>query len=594
MQTFQTMQGLNQLWTREQLLATLRALLLLLSIATLVWTLRMVHYASVGHIYGQIPDLTMFTPWLRLYAQSRKGIELPVLFAALLSLCLGVWVCSRYFSTRLKQAFHSLPSLLLGNFLALFAIVFFLFPGKEHSVSTFFHWELHPSLLGFSLFIAFSLIPYGRKYSYPLIGFLIVVICTLISTSPFSLYNYSYIIEPAMRALAGQSLSEVVSQYDVLLPLSISPFIAQHWDLNQYKVLLQIANTIFNVWMFYALYKVVRKEVFLFAVILFILAKYHLNLSDATKVPQVSFLRLEIWLPLYVLVRRYGLVSIAPVLYLLVMIVLSKTFATIFAGMYLGYLVLRKLSGSQELSWKRIMTISLILVSVAVLAQLFFSNARLSDYLRFQISFWPLGTQSFFWVVAPLLIFCAGLIFSQKGEETNNYNANGLLIFLCCGALVYFLGRSHENNLLNISSILIFTLAIALNYLSHEMKLLVPVLSLISAFFVTDVATEVKLKLDSFAQNGLNPHMPFAAGDFSALQSAPNFPAFFDGKSLYCFPNSSLELYFYHYQLGNYKKLPIQQFRTCSTILYMQDLQSYARELETNGYQLQVINSPEF
>ena len=594
MLTSQTMQGLNQLWTREQLIVTLRALLLLLSIATLVWVLRIVHYASVEHIYGQIPDLNLFTPWLHLYAQSRKGIELPVLFVALMSLCLGAWICSRYFSARLKQAFSSMPALLLGNFIAVFAIVFFLFPGKEHSVGAFFHWELHPSLLGFALFIAFSLIPFGKKYSYPLIGFSIVIICTLISTSAISLYNYSYIVEPVMRAMAGQSLSEVVSQYDALLPLTISPFVAQHWDLNQYKVLLQIANTVFNVWMFYVLYKMVRKEVFLFAIILFVLAKYHLNLSDATKVPQVSFLRLEIWLPLYVLVRRYGLTSIAPVLYLCVMIVLSKTFATIFAGLYVGFLFLRKLSGGQDLSWKRIVTISVIVVSMAVFAQLLFSNERLSDYLRFQISFWPLGTQSFFWVVAPLLIFCAGLIFSQTGEEAKAYNANGLLIFLCCGALVYFLGRSHENNLLNISSILIFTLAIALNYLSYEMKLLVPLLSLVSAFLVTDVASNLKLKLDSFAQHRLSPTMPFAAGDFSGLQSAPSFPAFFDGKSLYCFPNSSLELYFYHYQLGNYKKFPIRQYRTCSTILYMKDLQTYARELEKNGYLLQVINSPEF
>lgn len=589
----QTMQGLSQLWTREQLIVTLRALLLLLAIATLVWILRIVHYASVEHIYGQIPDLNNFTPWLHLYAQSRKGIELPVLFVALLSLCLGAWVCARYFSTQLRQAFNSLPTLLLGNFIALFTILVFLFPGKEHSVATFFHWELHPSLLGFFLFIAFILTPYGKKYSYPILGFATVVICTLISTSPFSLYNYSYIIEPVMRALAGQSLSEVVSQYDVLLPLSISPFIAQHWDLNQYKVLLQFANTIFNVWMFYTLYKMVRKEVFLFAVILFILAKYQLNLSDATKVPQVSFLRLEIWLPLYVLVRRYGLASVAAVLYLCAMIVLSKTFATIFAGMYLGFLFLRKWSGSQELSWKRILTIILIVATVAVLAQLFFSNARLSDYLRFQISFWPLGTQSFFWVIAPLLIFCAVLIFSRTREDEKVYNANGLMIFLCCGALVYFLGRSHENNLLNVSAILIFTLAIALNYLSQEMKLLVPTLGLLSAFLVTDVANQVKLKLDSFAQHRLTPTMPFAAGDFSGLQSAPNFPAFFDGKSLYCFPNSSLELYFYHYQLGNYKKLPIEQFRTCSTILYMKDLRTYAQDLEKNGYLLQVVNSPE-
>ena len=186
-----------------------------------------------------------------------------------------------------------------------------------------------------------------------------------------------------------------------------------------------------------------------------------------------------------------------------------------------------------------------------------------------------------------------GLNIFSDGEDEKVYNANGLLIFLCCGALVYFLGRSHENNLLNVSAILIFTLAIALNYLSQEMKLLVPTLGLLSAFLVTDVANEVKLKLDSFVQHRLTPTMPFAAGDFSGLQSAPSFPAFFDGKSLYCFPNSSLELYFYHYQLGNYKKLPIEQFRTCSTILYMKDLRTYAQDLEKNGYLLQVVNSPE-
>jgi hypothetical protein len=200
---------------------------------------------------------------------------------------------------------------------------------------------------------------------------------------------------------------------------------------------------------------------------------------------------------------------------------------------------------------------------------------------------------SFFWLVAPTLLFCVWTLFSNTSGNLNLDQGCQLLVFLCCGSLVYFFGRSHEENILNIATPLIVCLGLALERIAARLRVSIFLVVVFCGLMSGDVLRIVVQRIDAFRAHGLSPYSAVAAGDFTHLKSEHLALNVDDGKTISCFPYSALEFYYHHFQYGNYRHLPLSELQVCGTILKKEDVQRYENSLKSRGMKLQIINSGE-
>jgi hypothetical protein len=581
------------LMTASPTLRGLRYLLALQLAFFCVLALRAAFFHATALIYGNPPDLTIFTPWIAGVVGDGEGTEMKILVVGFVGLTICTWFISRMKPVMGMEALSSWRFLLIANILTLSSIAGLTIAQAPASLAFSKSAGIEFSWLALILFIGFAVLPVAKRWKIQFLTYLVIVTCTLISEYPFHLYNYSYVLEPAVKAISAQPLSTIVAQYDLLLSLTALPFVIAKVDLNLYKVFLQLANTGFVLWMFYELHKIVRKEIVLLCAFSYVLAKYYLNISDPYTTPQILFLRLELWFPLYVLVRHHGLVSKWVLGYLVSILLLSHTFGLLVSLAYLTFLAALCASQRTPDQFKEAGIAGAVIIPAIALTNFLVSNQRLDDYMKHQISFMKIGQDSGFWLLASVFIFCAVVVF-ERNKVSNKNLANSLLFFLFSFQAAYFFGRSHENNILNISTPLIFCVAIAINTLWSQTKLVKPAALLAAAFLSTAVASEWADKARSFYYHGLSPRFEMARGDFSAISSTPEYASLFDGKTIICFPYSALDFYLFYYRIGNYGKLDQSTFRSCNSILFLQDFQDYSDQLHRAGFTLQVLNTREF
>jgi len=78
------------------------------------------------------------------------------------------------------------------------------------------------------------------------------------------------------------------------------------------------------------------------------------------------------------------------------------------------------------------------------------------DYVRIGFGFIKIATNSFYWYVVIVSGLAFTLLFRLRTTISRNYLATGFcLIYLVIGNSLYFFGRSHENNIINISIVLL-------------------------------------------------------------------------------------------------------------------------------------------
>jgi hypothetical protein len=91
-------------------------------------------------------------------------------------------------------------------------------------------------------------------------------------------------------------------------------------------------------------------------------------------------------------------------------------------------------------------------------------------YTRLGIGFTRIATNSFYWYVVAVVGLSFVLLLKLRSLVPRNYLAAGfLLIYLVIGNSLYFFGRSHENNIINISVILLLLLFILIDIVGHSL-----------------------------------------------------------------------------------------------------------------------------
>ena len=75
---------------------------------------------------------------------------------------------------------------------------------------------------------------------------------------------------------------------------------------------------------------------------------------------------------------------------------------------------------------------------------------------------------SFYWFVPPMFSLVIILLFRLRACTSSRYTTTGFLLIYCAiGNSIYFFGRSHENNIINISIVLLFVFFLMLDLIAR-------------------------------------------------------------------------------------------------------------------------------
>jgi hypothetical protein len=199
---------------------------------------------------------------------------------------------------------------------------------------------------------------------------------------------------------------------------------------------------------------------------------------------QVTPLRMDLWFPLLVIAYISGPYSIYLGIASGLLVIFTNGFGMMYAFCYLelvGILYIadiiyrfrnEKFSflNLKELTFKHggfiYKNILILIASYVIYAMLFqkMLPESTSHYMKLHPSFLPVSAQSFYWYVPAVLSGVICLLFALKAKIKERYFTTGIyLVLFSAGLSVYFFGRSHENNIINIGFALIFAFFVMLD-----------------------------------------------------------------------------------------------------------------------------------
>lgn len=316
------------------------------------------------------------------------------------------------------------------------------------------------------------------------IGILLYMISFQI-TELYHMHDYEYILSPALRMIQGAPLSEIYFQYDLFLS-----FLAYIWmklglHFNSFQY-LGMASTFVLFFGSYLFSKKIfnDKNLSVFMIVSMVLWRFYANIVDPTALFQISPLRLDLWLILLAIVYFFGLNSWVVGITLALMIFFMKTFGIIYSLAYVELIglffvidlirVIKKqpfnapavnheISAFLKNNWLNLcMILAAYVVNLIVFKKAGLETAAL--FMKFGVNFLQIQANSFYWYVP--VIFCAliFMLYDMRKNISRNYMINGVfLVFLAIGNSLYFFGRSHEHNIINISAILILCIFVLID-----------------------------------------------------------------------------------------------------------------------------------
>ena len=333
--------------------------------------------------------------------------------------------------------------------------------------------------LGFSIFILYKFRSSTRRVTGALkIGLVSAVLLFftlfVILTTPVltgSTIDFNFFIAPALKLIDGEKLGSFYIQYSLGEILLFKYLLQQGAKLHHMQIVLAV---IFSVWflLYYFLAIKIFKEkffvvLFLISLVLFKLlaSPYHPMLS-----PQASTMRLDLWLPLFLVSFQFGLFSPVTSTAFSLAYIFDNFFGLFYFVVYLAFLAVfaffRKRQ-DENLKIGKVIQLS-IPITIAVFFQHYYFGSFFSQSARLvdDLDYWQLNISphSMFWII--LLILGLFLYISLK-QKTKYLKENYfLLMAFAVTGLVYFFGRSHENNLMTTSGIILVLLFLNLDQIS--------------------------------------------------------------------------------------------------------------------------------
>lgn len=565
-----------------------------------------------------------FTSLIRAFIYEHDGIEMIVMYMLMFvniwtSLLLTYWLLRSEVS---KTQFFS------GAFVLLGVAGFYLY--HIGFVPPFPHI---PSEIGISLIagLLIGLLSAGLYFLYrksrlivKIILFSLIAFTTLIVSYRSSSPDLAYVFSPALRLIHGAKLSEIYFQYDILLSLFAAAWMKIDLTLDWFPFIGQVSFFVFFVCIFIFSERFFKsKGLSVLFIIALVLVRYYALYEQQITVFQVSPLRLDLWIVLLIVAYTKGFNHWLFGICLALLIILHRNLGLIYLGAYLALIVVlfvpeivsqfnekRMTMRSILYSFFRSLSsykvnlgvIALTVIVYYILAGEFFSSSGV-NYRKYGIGMLPVSKDSFYWYVPVILSSLFVLLFYYRKKIGLKYFATGIFILLLAiSNSMYFFGRSHENNILNISAILILALFVLFDILfvtaaepivkpvvktkkqakkptpslKIGMTALLPLLFIffIGIFYSARISNKFNAKVDNLANNQFVYPLLRTPVDTGAIKQLTN-----NSAKVYF-----LDFYadFYYYYYGGYT--PRGYFSPCASWVFKKDLTRFLQALLDDQY----------
>ena len=305
-----------------------------------------------------------------------------------------------------------------------------------------------------------------------LLAFLLVPVCFLASSLP-RYDDLSTVLAPALRLRYGFPVSQIYFQYDFLPSL-----LALGWHrLGFESAAFPLCTAVFYYLLLGGCFLAARKMFHnerlagLLLIVLIVVRIYAIR-PDANSSPQVTPLRLDLWIYLLGLALTFGLrhwsVGLAAGLFFF----FSRSMGMLCLGGYALALIADFFARSEPLSQRPRTalkesgaSVGLVAAGVIAGAQIFggLVPEAVATYHHLGLGMLRIGTYSSYWWILPFLCMAGWLAFSRYKEGDKRSQAALFVVALAVSNSIYFFGRSHEHNLLNISASLLFCVFMCLD-----------------------------------------------------------------------------------------------------------------------------------
>jgi hypothetical protein len=244
-----------------------------------------------------------------------------------------------------------------------------------------------------------------------------------------------------------------------------------------------------------------------------------------------------------------------------------------------------------------------IIVFFGITSYLVFNNAVYGNYSGYYqklgIGFMRIATNSFYWFVPPIFSLVIILLLRLRRHTSATYTTTGFLLVYCAiGNSIYFFGRSHEHNIINISISLLFVCFIMLDLMARFLSVgdvkvesrsflhryavngaAIAIIALIIVCYSQSITRKTGIQIRNIGKAQLIYPSKL---NFGALNGYLNVIRTVTGNSekVYFISSSDFELYYY----GGFS--PVGYCNPFMTWIFSQDLHRFLQRLLDNGYYL--------
>lgn len=331
------------------------------------------------------------------------------------------------------------------------------------------------TIITLSIIVPLFLIEYWSwKLAAVICAIALLPIC-FISTGFLSNSDSGFIFSPALRLANGVKPSEIYFQYDLFPSLIELIGIKMNMAFEFFQYAVQFAHfALFMGLLLFGRSFFRNKNLAVLLLAFAVITRVYANDWDLMCMPQETALRLDMWFVILLLVfwksPYHWLVGAGIAL----LIIFHRNFAYIYLAAYLQLLVVlfaidifdNQYSGPRYLRLRQIFlkhlmlvwhNLALIATGVAIATFIMggFAPAVVRDYAKIGLSMLPISQISFYWYVPVVLGWVTILLIKYRNIFPQRYFSTGVfVVFLAIGNSLYFLGRSHENNILNLAAVL--------------------------------------------------------------------------------------------------------------------------------------------
>lgn len=324
------------------------------------------------------------------------------------------------------------------------------------------------------------LFTFNKRFFYFSVVIILILVCFR-SIGEISLLDNSIILLPAIQLLQGDSLSEIYFQYDLFLSLIALFFLKFHINFDLIQFPFQLSYFIFFIGLIFFFNKfffIKKNSIYLFLIILIV--KFYSYSHEPTYAFGQTPLRIDLWIIPLLLSFFFGIRHWSVAFALALFLIFHKNLGIIYLVAYLQLLFIRFLLDFKEFNLNSVLNnlkfhlkknnfVLLIILSGFIVSVFLFKGFVPKSAVLFSslgINFLKMPIDSFYWFIFPLnaIVFVL-LVRNIKFISTNYFNTSIFIILLSIGNSMYFFGRSHDSQFIQILVLPIITFFILIDLL---------------------------------------------------------------------------------------------------------------------------------